>query len=304
MAVAIDGSLRDSLCQKYSIIQLTYKDDDLKALQQHVDNDLQEHPKWKPDWLTQSVLIRYLKAFITVEDAHQALIKYCEWRLEENVDDMRVDDPDIVREMKVQRVIIVRDQKDKCHRPIMIALPRNHDKTETNRESLKKSVIFALETLSSLCDVTIIDNFNVLIDMNGFTLRNMDYEFLKVILWLLQNVYPETLGVCLVVNAPWIFWGCWQIIKYYLNAVTRSKILFMNSHAEMSDFVDVDSLPVSFFGNSFQKPENMGVQGGSGDIPSENGSIASTSTAGSAENDVNPENKTKKKKKKKKSQKE
>ena len=50
----------------------------------------------------------------------------------------------------------------------------------------------------------------------GFALKNMDYTYVKRLIWIMQNCYPERLGVCLIVNSPWIFYGCWSIIKFWL----------------------------------------------------------------------------------------
>ena len=52
--------------------------------------------------------------------------------------------------------------------------------------------------------------------LKGFALKNMDYAYVKRLIWILQHCYPERLGVCLIVNSPWIFYGCWSIIKLWL----------------------------------------------------------------------------------------
>jgi len=41
----------------------------------------------------------------------------------------------------------------------------------------------------------------------------MDYQVIKNLIWLLSRHYPERLGICLVLNAPTLFSGCWGIIK-------------------------------------------------------------------------------------------
>lgn len=41
--------------------------------------------------------------------------------------------------------------------------------------------------------------------MTGFTLANMDYVPLKFIIKCFEANYPESLGVILIHNAPWVF---------------------------------------------------------------------------------------------------
>ena len=43
--------------------------------------------------------------------------------------------------------------------------------------------------------------------MTGFSLANMDYTPLKFIIQCFEANYPESLGVVLVHNAPWVFKG-------------------------------------------------------------------------------------------------
>lgn len=50
----------------------------------------------------------------------------------------------------------------------------------------------------------------------GFSFYNMDYGFVKQLIWLLTRRFPERLGRCLLLNAPLIFSGCWSIIRLWL----------------------------------------------------------------------------------------
>lgn len=47
----------------------------------------------------------------------------------------------------------------------------------------------------------------VLFDMTGFTLGNMEYNPVKFILKCFEANYPESLGMMLIHNAPWVFSG-------------------------------------------------------------------------------------------------
>ena len=47
-----------------------------------------------------------------------------------------------------------------------------------------------------------------------------------------QDNYPENLGKCLIINAPWVFSGGWKIITPVLDSNTRSKISIIRGPAE------------------------------------------------------------------------
>eukprot|EP00794_Sanderia_malayensis_P007065 gene7065-7860_t len=203
--MAVDGA-KTAACihHKYSIKKASYKDEDLKKLQELIERQ------------TVHCLMRFLKANLTPEDACSALIRYTEWREKYNVDSLREDDPDIIKEHAIGRVLVLEDN-DHDGRPV--------------------------ELLSSKCNDDIIDNFCIILDLGGFSLSNMDYTHAKRIIWIMQNCYPERLGVCLIVNSPWIFYGCWSIIKLWLNEVTVSKIVFIQNKEDLADFINIDKLP-------------------------------------------------------------
>jgi hypothetical protein len=70
----------------------------------------------------------------------------------------------------------------------------------------------------------------------------MDYNSVKFIVSCFQTYYPESLGQVLVVDSPWIFNGCYQIIKPWLDPVVASKIKFISSSALVSH-IDKEHIP-------------------------------------------------------------
>jgi len=91
---------------------------------------------------------------------------------------------------------------------------------------------------------------SIVFDMTGFGLSNMDYGLVKYLLEIFRDYYPETLGVCLILNSPWIFRGCWALIKPWLDPKTAKKILFVNSQSLLEDYLDIDYVPTYLGGNA------------------------------------------------------
>lgn len=60
-----------------------------------------------------------------------------------------------------------------------------------------------------------------LIDFQGFNLSNISFKLARETVHVLQEYYPERLGLSLIYNAPWIF-------QPFL-AVTKSKSLLLSS---------------------------------------------------------------------------
>lgn len=49
------------------------------------------------------------------------------------------------------------------------------------------------------------DNACIVFNLENFTLANMDYDFVKFLITCLESYYPETLGLCIIHKAPWVF---------------------------------------------------------------------------------------------------
>ncbi|KAF9091047.1 hypothetical protein BGX27_002083, partial [Mortierella sp. AM989] len=59
----------------------------------------------------------------------------------------------------------------------------------------------------------------VVFDLSNFGLDNMDWGFVRLFVQCFESYYPETLGVCVVHRAPFVFWGLWKLIQPLLDPV-------------------------------------------------------------------------------------
>jgi hypothetical protein len=82
----------------------------------------------------------------------------------------------------------------------------------------------------------------VVFDLGGFALRNMDYAFMKFMINILQNYYPDSMGKCLILNSPWLFSSCWYILKQWIDPVSQEKIQFI-AQAELKNFIEESRIP-------------------------------------------------------------
>jgi hypothetical protein len=59
--------------------------------------------------------------------------------------------------------------------------------------------------------------------------------------------YPESLGVALIINAPFIFWACWKIVSSWIDPLTAKKIIF-TSPDKLIEWIDPEHIPVYYGG--------------------------------------------------------
>lgn len=125
---------------------------------------------------------------------------------------------------------------DKHGRTVIYVIARKHDKNIPGIAENQKFTIFLMEIARKLM-IPGTETVTLVFDMSGFTMSNMDFAQVKFLVNCFQSFYPESLGKCYIVSAPWIFWTAWKLIKPLLDPVVSSKIFFLKSE-ELVNHID------------------------------------------------------------------
>jgi len=123
---------------------------------------------------------------------------------------------------------------------------RLHDASSRNLEEAHKFLIYAMEYGKKLL-VPPQEKVTLIFDMTDFGLRNMDYAITKLLLECFQKYYPESLAHALILNSPWIFWGCWKMIKPWIDPVTAAKVIFVDTK-QLLEYIPIENLLVEYGG--------------------------------------------------------
>lgn len=124
------------LCAKYKIKRPPHDAAALNELTSRMEEEFLGHPNWNKSWMKECTLVRFLKAFLTVEKTVEALFEYFDWRVEEKVDEiLTVDvekDEGLLKEKKKERDYVFVEQTDRCGRPILVVNVRKHNKNHND----------------------------------------------------------------------------------------------------------------------------------------------------------------------------
>ncbi|KND90782.1 CRAL-TRIO domain-containing protein C3H8.02 [Tolypocladium ophioglossoides CBS 100239] len=131
--------------------------------------------------------------------------------------------------------------KDKEGRPICVVRVRLHKPGAQSAESLERYTVFIIETARLVLEPPV-ETANIIFDMTGFSLANMDYHPVKFMIQCFEANYPESLGAILVHNAPWVFQGIWRIIRGWLDPVVAAKVHFTNYRTGLEEFIAPDQI--------------------------------------------------------------
>lgn len=95
-----------------------------------------------------------------------------------------------------------------------------------------------------------------LIDFTGWSItNNVPLKSARETINILQNHYPERLGIAILYNPPRVFEAFWKIVKYFLDNKTFQKVKFVypknkDSVELMQSHFDEENLPTELGGKS------------------------------------------------------
>lgn len=131
---------------------------------------------------------------------------------------------------------------DRTGRPVCCIHPKEHVKGQYPHEYSEKLTVFCLETYRKILQPPM-ESVLIIFDMGGCDSKNMDFHQIKFLINLVDNYYPDSLGVILILNFPWILDKSWTIIKSWLNPQIQKKVRFIHTEAELNEYIDLSVLP-------------------------------------------------------------
>ncbi|KAJ5114245.1 hypothetical protein NUU61_000004 [Penicillium alfredii] len=143
---------------------------------------------------------------------------------------------------------------DRLGRPIVVVKVRLHKPGAQSEETLERYIVHVIESVRLTLSPPV-ETAAVLFDMTGFSLSNMEYPPVKFILKCFEANYPESLGILLIHNAPWVFSGIWRLIRGWMDPDIAAKVAFTNSTDDLEKFIPRDQIVEELGGNEKWKYE-------------------------------------------------
>ncbi|KAI0903405.1 CRAL/TRIO domain-containing protein [Ustulina deusta] len=207
-----------------------------------------------------ALVLRFLRARKwDVEKGMAMLVSAVNWRIERNIaetiiragesvglkKDPSADDQGFISQYRSGKSYV--RSKDKENRLVYVIRVRLHDPGMQSGEAMETYILHNIESLKIMIKPPD-DKCCLIFDMTDFGVKNMDFHVLKFLVSVFEARYPETLGVVLIHNAPFVFWGIWNIIKGWLDPVIASKINFTRKSADLLQFISEENLQTSYGG--------------------------------------------------------
>ncbi|KAJ3376126.1 hypothetical protein GGF31_000193 [Allomyces arbusculus] len=188
-------------------------------------------------------LLRFLRARkFDVPAAEAMLVDALRWRVLNNAQGTLEHGDALVEANQFSSGKCFWYQTDLQGRPIIYINVKAHERGANSLEQLERHTVYMMETTRLLLTPGSAETVTIVFNMTGFSMANADLDMVKFLVNCLQNYYPESLGACLVVNAPWLFHGIWKLIKPWLDPVVQAKVAFIKP-AELATWIDPQRTP-------------------------------------------------------------
>ncbi|CAG7994656.1 unnamed protein product [Penicillium salamii] len=237
----------------------------------------QEHPD--------SLLLRFLRARkFDVGKAFSMMASTILWRKEMEVDDEilphgeayalemsrgqgasvkeKKEGADFINQLKMGKSFL--HGFDREGRPVNYVRVKIHKPGAQSEETIERYIVHVIES-TRLIIAPPVETGTIVFDMTGFGLSNMEYGPVKFIIKCFEANYPESLGLLLIHNAPWVFSGestqrspreprtnlpgIWRLIQGWLDPVVASKIQFTKSVADLDKYIPRNQIPKELKGD-------------------------------------------------------
>jgi len=212
-------------------------------------------------FVSTTCLVRYLRARSwKIKDATKMLQATIEWRKQYKPEEIGWDD--IKSEAATGKQYLLPDPNngghatDRAGRPVLIMRPRCENTRDY--ETQMKYVVYHLETSSWLADKSATSDARMcwIVDFVGYSYATSPpLKQAITFLHIMQNHYPERLGVAIAYRAPRIFSFMWRGLQPVMDPVTRSKVVFIEGKEDtlakqLSKLIDTALLDTTISGTT------------------------------------------------------
>lgn len=191
------------------------------------------------------VFLRFLKARKwDIDKSFIMLITTIRWRQEMGIEEilqtgeegaLRTGNEAFMKQLRLGKSFI--QGVDREQRPVCYIRTHLHKAGDQTDLTIQQYTIWLMESARLMITYPV-ETATVLFDLTKFSLKNMDYAPIKFLIKCFEAHYPESLGICLIHKAPWVFQGIWKIIKTWLDPVVAKKIHFTNSYKDLEEYIE------------------------------------------------------------------
>jgi len=206
-------------------------------------------------WCDDACLCRFLRAREwDIQKASEMLTATTTWRMETKPDEIKLEEIDHAGSTGD---LYISEGRDKKGRIIVYMRPGKSKDTPEIRSQYVRHMAWIMETGTKLLDTphTAQEKLVWIVDFEGCKIQGGVEENVKSskdTINVMQNMYPERLGMGFILNPPLPFWVLWKVVSAFLDPVTKRKIQFIRKKKDfhlLNEFIEPSQLETTYGGS-------------------------------------------------------
>ncbi|KZC04919.1 PREDICTED: motile sperm domain-containing protein 2-like [Dufourea novaeangliae] len=195
-----------------------------------------DRKEFHPDDIARIDNNNWLKRFLEhndndIQESLNMLWESCTWRRKFGTNEITEEN---VRRDYLEDGLCFVHGKDKDGKPMFVIKCKLYTKGSKDFKELQKIVVYWFERLERYTNGNQISLF---FDMADTGILNLDMEFIKYLIGLCKNYYPNFLNYIIIFEMPWILNTAFKIIKSWLPPKAIPKIKFVQNN-NIQEFVE------------------------------------------------------------------
>lgn len=193
--------------------------------------------------VSDTTLARFLLARNNdLQQATEMLTAHLQWK----VDNLPVYKADCMEELAKKKALV--HGFDKEGHPVIYFRAKYNDPWARNLEDALRAFIWCLEVAIARMGPEV-SKVTIVIDRNGFSQKNVDFELARAVSKVLSANYPERLYRCIVHPAGMVYYSLWNTVKWFFDPATREKVVPLMYQSALQDYIASDQLVASLGGD-------------------------------------------------------
>ncbi|KAJ2890218.1 phosphatidylinositol transfer protein csr1, partial [Coemansia aciculifera] len=133
--------------------------------------------------------------------------------------------------------LCIRVGQDRLGYPIIVVRVRLNVARERGEGAVETMSAYALERAATIARAHG-ERAMLLYDFTGFKLDNIDTTFIKTLVTLVNETYPQTFSTTIMFVNSWLFTGIWKLIRPWLDPIVAKRTYIIKDIEQLSTFVD------------------------------------------------------------------
>ncbi|KAJ2256904.1 phosphatidylinositol transfer protein csr1 [Coemansia sp. RSA 455] len=195
-----------------------------------------------------SYLLSFLRATSwNVNAAFDKIVLSVNWRASQAIDKLMWDGELAQNNKLMEEGLSIKVGQDRLDFPIIVVRVRLNVARERGEGTVERFAAYALERAATIARDHG-ERAMLLYDFSGFKLDNIDTAFIKTLVTMINETYPQTLSATVMFVNSWLFTGVWKLVRSWLDPVIAKRTFIAKDIEQLSAFVDRSQIMVDMGG--------------------------------------------------------